>query len=153
MLKLGRYWPLKTVSKHGFSDLFAGFMQYASQTVPRTLNDKMEPPYHILEFLAVHSLPQSRWKDHCGSILVSNHLPKATTKSSHFGWSLMGGLTVFVFLSGIVLPVWKITLKLWKMSSTHLVFRILLSVNNHYLRHYRLNQTLVMVGAISFSRS
>ena len=63
------------------------------------------------------------------------------------------GLTVFVFLSGIVLPVLKITLKLSKMSSTHLVFRILLSVNNHYLRHYRLNQRLDMVAAISHSRS
>ena len=30
-----------------------------------------------------------------GSILVSDQLPQATTKSSlHFGWSLTGGLTV-----------------------------------------------------------
>ena len=30
----------------------------------------------------------------CGSILVNDHLPKATTQSLHFGWSLMGGSTI-----------------------------------------------------------
>ena len=29
------------------------------------------------------------------SILVSEHLPQATTQSLHFGWSLTGGSTVF----------------------------------------------------------
>ena len=43
-----------------FSDLFTGFMHYATQNFSRTLNDKMEPPYHVLELLAVHSLPKSR---------------------------------------------------------------------------------------------
>ena len=42
-----------------FSDLFAGFMHYATQNIPRTFNDNMEPPYRILELLAVHSLPKS----------------------------------------------------------------------------------------------
>ena len=43
-----------------FSDLFAGFMYYAIQNIPRTLNDKMEPPYRTLELLAIHSLLKSR---------------------------------------------------------------------------------------------
>ena len=34
-----------------------------------------------------------------GSILVRDHLPLATTKSSHFGWSLSGGSTVVSFSS------------------------------------------------------
>ena len=35
----------------------------------------------------------------CGSILVRDHLPLATTKSAHFGWSLSGGSTVVFFSS------------------------------------------------------
>ena len=35
----------------------------------------------------------------CGSILVRDHLPLATTKSAHFGWSLSGGSTVVSFSS------------------------------------------------------
>ena len=35
----------------------------------------------------------------CGSILVRDHLPLATTKSSHFGWSLSVGSTVVSFSS------------------------------------------------------
>ena len=31
----------------------------------------------------------------CGSILVNDHIPYAATQSLHFGWSLMGRLTVF----------------------------------------------------------
>ena len=31
-------------------------------------------------------------------VLVSDHLPLATTESSHFGWSLTGGLTVWFSL-------------------------------------------------------
>ena len=34
-----------------------------------------------------------------GSILVRDHLPLATTKSAHFGWSLSGGSTVVSFSS------------------------------------------------------
>ena len=30
----------------------------------------------------------------CGSILVNDHLPEATTQSLHFGWSLTEGSTV-----------------------------------------------------------
>ena len=43
-----------------FSDLFAGFMHYVTQNIPRTLNNKMELPYPILELLAVHSLLKNR---------------------------------------------------------------------------------------------
>ena len=32
----------------------------------------------------------------CGAILVSDHFPKATTKSLHFGWSLTAGSTLFM---------------------------------------------------------
>ena len=35
----------------------------------------------------------------CGSILVRDHLPLATTKSAHFGWSLSGGSTAVSFSS------------------------------------------------------
>ena len=35
----------------------------------------------------------------CGSILVRDHLPLATTKSAHIGWSLSGGSTVVSFSS------------------------------------------------------
>ena len=35
----------------------------------------------------------------CGSILVRDHLPLTTTKSSHFGWSLSVGSTVVSFSS------------------------------------------------------
>ena len=31
-----------------FSDLFTRFMHYATQNIPRTLNDKMEPPLSYL---------------------------------------------------------------------------------------------------------
>ena len=31
-----------------------------------------------------------------GAILVSDHFPKVTTKCLHFGWSLTGGLTLFM---------------------------------------------------------
>ena len=43
----------------------------------------------------------------CGPILVRDHLPLATTKSAHFGWSLSGGSTVplvsllFQFFGGV----------------------------------------------------
>ena len=35
----------------------------------------------------------------CGSILVRDHLPLATIKSAHFGWSLSGGSPVDSFSS------------------------------------------------------
>ena len=35
----------------------------------------------------------------CGPILIRDHLPLATTKSAHFGWSLSGGSTVVSFSS------------------------------------------------------
>ena len=35
----------------------------------------------------------------CGSILVRDHLPLATTKSAHFGWSLSEGSTAVSFSS------------------------------------------------------
>ena len=37
-----------------------------------------------------------------GSILVSDHLPQATTQSLHFGWSLTGGSTVFLWINNLV---------------------------------------------------
>ena len=41
----------------------------------------------------------------CGSILVRDHLPLATIKSAHFGWSLSGGSTVDSFSSSSVASV------------------------------------------------
>ena len=41
----------------------------------------------------------------CGSILVRDHLPLATIKSAHFGWSLSGGSPVDSFSSSSVASV------------------------------------------------
>ena len=61
-----------------------------------------------------------------GSILVSDHLPQATTQSLHFGWSLTGGSTVFssihlflpIAISGLWLGSLYISgLSLWRKAA------------------------------------
>ena len=88
-----------------WSDLYVRCMYYAAQYTlyVKLLAVTWNYTYRKLEIACNLNLGRwvwtsSRKRPLCGSILVSNHLPQTTTKSSLFGWSLTRGLTVFIFL-------------------------------------------------------
>ena len=107
-----RFWPLLPLSDHlvyGLITMFVVCTMLLSvyMVYVKLLAVTWNYTYRKSEIACnkLSSVNLSRWvwtcsrkRPLCGSILVSNHLPQTTTKSSLFGWSLTRGLTVFIFL-------------------------------------------------------
>ena len=99
------FWPLLSLSDHLVYGLISMFVVCTMLLSVYMVYVKLLAVTWNYTYRKLSSVNLSRWvwtssrkRPLCGSILVSNHLPQTTTKSSLFGWSLTRGLTVFIFL-------------------------------------------------------
>ena len=89
------FWPLLPLSDHLVYGLISMFVVCTMLLSVYMVYVKLLAVTWNYTYRKLSSVNLSRWvwtssrkRPLCGSILVSNHLPQTTTKSSLFGWSL-----------------------------------------------------------------
>ena len=89
------FWPLLSLSDHLVYGLISMFVVCTMLLSVYMVYVKLLAVTWNYTYRKLSSVNLSRWvwtssrkRPLCGSILVSNHLPQTTTKSSLFGWSL-----------------------------------------------------------------